>query len=191
MDEIRPINRRTVLQRGLGFLAAALGLEVIDPRARAQAEILATPPGEVPEIQSTTQAGKVLRFYAARWQAHPQGHKSGQLPSLSDRMDRQGELFDTFTKRKAGEFYATRFCPAASFGGPSSSGAGIELHTFRLGADTLFGMGSSSAQPSSPQLHAIVGGTGRFAGIKGSYLVKQDSVRGNGDVAEIVLTIIN
>src|SRR5262245_50007166 len=106
MDEIRPINRRTVLQRGLGFLAAMLGLEVIDPRAKAQAEILASAAGDTPEIQSATQAGQVLRFYAARWQAHPQGNKLGQLPASSERLDRQGELFDTLTKRKAGEFYA-------------------------------------------------------------------------------------
>lgn len=191
MDEIQPINRRTVLQRGLGFLAAVLGLEVINPSAKAQAELLANPAGDVPESQSATQAGQVLRFYAARWQAHPQGRKPGQLPAWSERMDRQGDLFDTFTKQKAGEFYATRFCPAASFGGPSSSGAGIELHTFRLGTDTLFGMGSSSALPGGPQLHAIVGGTGRFAGIRGSYLVSQKSVSGNGDLAEIVLTIIS
>jgi hypothetical protein len=183
MDEIQPTNRRTVLQRGLGFIAAAVGLELIDPGARAHAEIVKS--GE----QTGLTGGKVLRFHVTRWHTHAHAHRPGQLPGHNERMNRQGELLDPVTRQMSGEFFATCFCPTTSFGGPSGSGAGIEFHTFRLGTDTLFGMGAPGTLPGGAQMHAIVGGTGRFAGARGSYVVNPSSTKGKGEEVEIVITI--
>lgn len=103
-------------------------------------------------------------------------------------MDRQGDLLDAPNGQKAGEFYATCFGQAASFGARPSKSPTVELHTFRLGTDTVFGMGSCSSVRGSQELHAIVGGTGRFAGMRGTYNVNQS---GSQEYVEIVLTIVS
>ena len=184
MEETKAVNRRTVLQRGIGFLAAIAGLEVLEARANAQAE------PAVPKPPNTTSKSQVLRFHGRHWQTHAHGHAPGQLPGSHERMNRHGDLLDPITQKKAGDYYASCFCPAASFGATSSSGAGVELHTLRLGEDTLFGMGSAPALSGGTQLHAIVGGTGQFAGARGSFLVTQKPVSQVGSDVEIVLTII-
>ncbi len=178
MEQIQPINRRTLLQRGLVLLAGALGLEVVEPGSRAQAALVA---------QSD---GAPLRLYARRWQGHPHGLEAGELPASSGRLNRQGELLAAPNGEKIGEFQTTCFCQEGSFGACAAKGASIELQTFKLGEDTLFGMGCFNPTARTAQLQAIVGGTGRFAGARGSYRINRAAGKGSGDNVEIVLTIL-
>lgn len=173
-ETIVPINRRTLLQRGLVILAGALGLEAMEAGASSREPVV--PAG-----------GETLRFYARRWQNHAHGTGPGELPVWTGRMDRQGNLLDAPNGKKTGEFYATCFGQASSFGGRASKSPSIELHTFRLGADSVFGMGSCGLVGDSQERHAVVGGTGRFAGAKGTYVVNHS---GGGEYVEIVLTIV-
>jgi len=49
---------------------------------------------------------------------------------------------------------------------------GGSLHTFKLHGDQLFGIGAGGLEGTA---HAIVGGTGRFAGAAGSYSIEPAS----------------
>ncbi len=181
MDESAgPMNRRTVLQRGLAILAGFAGLEVFDPKSRLRAEVLEPP----------NSGFQRLRVYARRWRTLSQSHVPGELPIASNTVHRKGDLSAAIDGQKTGEFSATCFFPVSSFGTRNSSGTNMELHTFALGEDTLFGMGSSnSAGPG--QVFAILGGTGRFNGARGSYVISPVAEEGKQDYTEINITIIN
>ncbi len=175
-----PMNRRTVLQRGLAILAGLVGLDVVDPNSRLHAEVLEPP----------NSGFQRLRFYARRWQTLSHGHLPGELPVASNPIHRQGDLSSAIGGQKTGEFCATCFFPVSSFGTRNSSGANMELHTFALGEDTLFGMGSSQSAGAG-QVFAILGGTGRFTGARGSYVISPVAEEGKQDYTEINITIIN
>ena len=170
----KPTNRRTVLRRGLIFLAGAAGLQLADKEARA---------GHEPAPEG---GAKTLRFCARLRQAHQQGQRPGALPVWNGRTNTQGELLDAVSGKRVGAFYATAFCPEASFGGQANIGATIELHTFTLNDGMLFGMGSAAANAAGPQQHAILGGTGRFAGARGICVVSLGSTTGEQTVELVI-----
>jgi hypothetical protein len=174
----QPTNRRTLLHRGLIFLAGAAGLQLADKEVRAGT-------GPAPE-----EGSKTLRFCARRWQAHSQGQRPGQLPARQGRTNTHGELLDAATGKKVGEFYATSFCPEASFGGQANIGAAIELQTFTFSDGILFGMGSAASGAAGPQHHAILGGTGRFAGARGICVVSPGSRTGE-ETVELVINSLS
>ena len=65
--------------------------------------------------------------------------------------------------------------------------ASIELHTFTLTGGSLFGIGTAAGDEGT---FAIVGGTGRYAGLRGSYQAVQrpNGVGGDGS-AEFTLNL--
>jgi hypothetical protein len=75
----------------------------------------------------------------------------------------------------------------APFGAGPLAAAFVEQHTLNLGEGTLTGMGTSQGEEST---FAIVGGTGRYAGARGSYVARQLPLEFGGDgTAELVMTI--
>jgi len=65
----------------------------------------------------------------------------------------------------------------------------MELHTFTFGEDTLYGMGSSTSVGLG-QVFAILGGTGRFTGARGSYVISPAAGDSKHDYTEINITIL-
>lgn len=181
MDESTGVmNRRTVLQRGLAILAGFAGLEVVDPKSRLRAEVL----------EPANSGFQRLRLYARRWRTLSHGHVPGELPVASNPVHRKGDLSTAIDGQKTGEFCATCFSPISSFGTRNCSGTNMELHTFTFDEGTLFGMGSSnSAGPG--QAFALLGGTGRFNGARGSYVIGPAAEDGKQEYTEINITIIN
>jgi hypothetical protein len=114
----------------------------------------------------------------------------GELPVASNPMHRQGDLSSAIEGQKTGEFCATCFSPVSSFGTRNCSGSNMELHTFTFGEDTVYGMGSSTSVGLG-QVFAILGGTGRFTGARGSYVISPVAEEGKQDYTEINITIIN
>ena len=49
-----------------------------------------------------------------------------------------------------------------------STGSGLTMHTFALGDGAILGLGAAN------QIYAVVGGTGAYAGITGSYVAGAD-----------------
>ena len=83
--------------------------------------------------------------------------------------------------------------PAGAFFGRSlapGEAAGSELHTFSLADGTILGMGAAAADPEAESAYAIVGGTGRYSGATGSYVLRQSPVEMGGDgTASVTMTL--
>ena len=74
-----------------------------------------------------------------------------------------GDLLDAPHGKRVGEFSANCFCLGTPFGTHVNSAATIEMQVLQLHDGTLFGMSTPSA-PGAPKVHAVIGGTARFAG---------------------------
>ena len=85
---------------------------------------------------------------------------------------RRCELLDAPDGRSVGEFVATALAAEASFGVAAASAAPLEMLTFRVGDDALFGIGAGGGRGGA-RAFALVGGTGRFAGARGTALERE------------------
>jgi hypothetical protein len=166
-------KRRTLLQRGLVAAAAALGLGSGRPPGRALAAGEGTP---------SPEAGRTLRLYGRGWAAATDGKGGRSLRRL--------ELLDGPEGAPVGEFFASGFLLETAFGPQPAAASNFELHTFRLGEDTLFGIGAPAPR-GRERAHALLGGTGRFAGTRGSYVEREvgGDAPGRGHV-EFVVTLV-
>jgi hypothetical protein len=184
MNEIlHPTTRRTVLQRGLVLIAGALGLPLAAPEARSEA--LPPPPSPPP----ATPGGKTLQFYARRLLVHCPGQKPGEFHARSGRLHSHGELLDRPGGARVGEFSATCLGPESSFGCAGTDHA-VELQTLKVADGTLFGIGSAGPAAEGERAHAILGGTGRFAGAQGSYVIRQSPAGRGEESFEFLITLL-
>lgn len=101
---------------------------------------------------------------------------------------RRCELLDGPDGARVGEFFASGFQLETAFGPLPAAPSNIELHTFRLGEDVLFGIGAPVPR-GRERTHAVLGGTGRFAGARGSY-VERDVDGGARGRVEFVVTLV-
>jgi hypothetical protein len=84
-----------------------------------------------------------------------------------------------------GHFTAAHLTHDSPFGAAVSS---LEIHAFTLRDGTIHGLGSVERGADGQFL--ILGGTGRYAGIQGSYLARQATRELGGDgAAEFRLTL--
>lgn len=169
-------RRRSILKSGALMLAGAMGLSSVGKETLGQA---ATAEGA---------GSTILMLYGRQWQMYAADRRAGVAPVKGDRVAMYGELLDAVGGRKVGEFYATCFCVDSPFGASPFSAANVEMHTLNLEGGTIIGMGSASAGENQ---YAIVGGTGRFLGARGSYVAQQHPWELGGDgSAEFVITLM-
>jgi hypothetical protein len=104
-------------------------------------------------------------------------------------MTRYGDLLDGPDGSPVGEFHANGFCLETALGLPAPSVSSLEFQTFQLNDGTLFGVGAPGGA-GSERTWAVLGGTGRFAGARGTYVERETSVApvGRGTV-EFILTL--
>jgi len=162
-------ERRTLLQRGLVLLTGAFG---VGAGARAAESTVA--PAE--------EAGRIT-FYGRRGQA------PSRLPGRSGaRLVRSGEILDRPDGKRIGQFFASGFCMETPLGPEVAAPSNLEFQTFHLPEGTLFGIGAAGGR--GERTLAILGGTGRFAAARGSYVEREvgPAVPGR-EAVEFVLTI--
>lgn len=144
------------------------------------------------------QAGRSIRskseqlvLHGRQWHATSSELKPGQLPDRGHRLLARGELVAERGGEKVGEFYATSFgLEAANRAGPDGA-ATLELHTFNLADGSIIGTGTARAALDADDVFAIVGGTGRYLGARGSYVARQQFQELGGDgTAEFTITLI-
>ncbi len=116
-------------------------------------------------------------------------HRPEATPANSGRLLCQGDLLDPRNERAVGEFYANCFGTETAFGilNPSA-GSNIEFHTIKLDGGTLFGIGSGAGRSGTSE-NAILGGTGEFAGARGTYQINEPRKTGP-DRSEIVIHLL-
>src|SRR5262245_57224140 len=168
---LKPTGRRTLLQRGLALAAGARGLRAAEARSEGGAAAAVTPP---PGAASFT-------FYGRRRPVPPSG---------GGHVVRSGELYERLDGPVTGAFHSNGLCLETPFGTHVRAASNIEFETFTLAEGTLFGIGGSPATAGAEVVHAIVGGTGRFAGARGSY-VERPSAAANArpGTVEFIVTL--
>lgn len=182
-EMLQPTTRRTVLQRCLAFAVGALGAPLAAPDARGE------PAPAVPSVPPAPDGAKTLSFYARRLQVHCPSRKPGEFQVWSGRLHSHGDLLQQPGGAKVGEFSAICFGPESPFGGAGTDHA-VELQTLKVPNGTLFGIGCAGPAAEGERAHAILGGTGRFAGAKGSYVIRQNPTGRGEESIEFLITLI-
>jgi hypothetical protein len=181
MEEgVRTSPRRSILKRGLLVVGGAIGLGSISrvPEARAQQA----------EGRSDAPASTTLTLHGRDWHLFAADLRRGEVPEKGDRVAVYGELLAQQEGEKVGEFYASCVVVNSPFGVSPLAAASLEIHTFNLADGTITGMGTALADES---VFAIIGGTGRYLGARGSYVARQQPIELGGDgTARFDLTLV-
>jgi hypothetical protein len=173
-------NRRDALKGAL--LTAAVGIGAAGKSSLAA----------VRDSTAEPKPGLPTVLHGLRWQITSQDLKRFELPPAGTRMLVRGEIFDKPSGgRKLGDFFATYYRLNTPGKAPHQAPGSLELHTFVFADGTLTGSGVANSALQSEGEFAITGGTGRFAGARGSYVARQSHVElgGNG-TAIFTLTLI-
>jgi hypothetical protein len=179
MEGSHGVARRSLLRRGLLLLGALIGGRAVTTGAAEAARI--TPP-EPPTTTTFKLGGRNLTL---RTVGRPAG-----LPKVGDRFGVYGELLGA-DGVKVGEFYAAAFSMHAPYGDSPFGATSLEMHTFNLAEGSLVGMGTGQLVGDSAAVYAIVGGTGRYLGARGSYVTQQQPYGLGGDgTAEFTFTLL-
>jgi len=129
-----------------------------------------------------------LVLHGASWRLQVRDRLPGERLQPGDRGTVFGELLDRPGGQAVGTFHGSRVAVESAPGGAISPDGSLELHTFRLPGGTILGMGSVIGGES---VFSIVGGTGRFAGARGSYTADQRLREQGGDgTAQFTLNLI-
>jgi len=97
----------------------------------------------------------------------------GHGPTAGGRAAITGDIVD------ASGAFVGRFLGTSTSFDPGDA-TSLESHTFQLDDGTIHGMGTV-ARPGSDEVFAIVGGTGRYLGARGSYVARHMPIELGGD----------
>ena len=179
VEEGKRATRRTVLRGGL-LAAAAAGLAgLLGSGGRLSA---ATP-------VSSQSRGSTFKLYGTGWRLSAPGLRRGDLPKRGDLVSISGVVASEQGAEPVGEFFASVLHLDAGGGHGPFAVAQQQTHTFHLSDGNIIGLGTTGL--GSEGAFAIVGGTGRFAGVTGSYTGVQNPLEIGGDgTAEFTFTLI-
>jgi hypothetical protein len=155
-------TRKSVVRRGLLLLGGAVGLGAGAGVAVAN--------------RSDEGSEQTIKLEGHAWRLTTPGRRLGDRVEPGDASTVHGEFRDR-AGNVVGSFLGSRVA-APSTGGGLVADSSLELHTFKLADGTILGMGSSILGES---VFSVVGGTGRYAGARGSYTAKQGIHELGGD----------
>jgi hypothetical protein len=159
---VSPATRRGALARGLAVLGGLIGLGASEAGA--------------------ARASASLVLYGRNVAGDSRGRS---VPERGDRLTLRGELLDAHG-RAIGELHGAVLTLRGP-GARDSDAERLELHTFELRDGTIVGSGTSGALEGE---FAILGGTGRYAGARGTYVARHNRREHGGDgTAEFRLTL--
>jgi hypothetical protein len=174
-------NRRDALRKGFALLGAAVG---IGTAGKALATAAEEPSGVKQEKQM------VLHLRGLRISS--QDLRRGELPPAGVRMLARADVFaDSSSNLKVGDFFASYYRINAPGKVADHEPGSLEQHTFVFPEGNIFASGVATSGRDSEGQFAIIGGTGRYSGARGSYIARQSHVDfgGNG-TATFTLTLI-
>ena len=106
-------------------------------------------------------------------------------PVKGERFTAYAELLDSPSGKRVGHFTAAFFALDSPF---ADHGGSLELHTFTLDGGSINGLGTATAGADAE--FAVIGGTGRYAGVHGTYLTRIDPRElGGAGAAEFTFTL--
>jgi hypothetical protein len=113
---------------------------------------------------------------------------SSKVPTKGERYSVYGELTNG-NGDKVGEFFSQNVGVDSPFQITGEGTGAFEIHTLTLPGGTIVGVGVGGGRERN---FAVVGGTGKYSGARGSYLARQDTYGLGGDgKAEILLTLLD
>jgi hypothetical protein len=163
-EAIRMSSRRGLLGRGLLLAAGALG---VGASARSVKS----------ELSAPTKNDTELRLYGRNFHLQAPARRAGEVPVSGERHTTYGELLDRPNGKVVGSFTAAHLTHESPFAAAISS---LEIHTFALKDGTIHGLGMVAR--GSEGRFVVLGGTGRYSGVQGSYRATQGvrELGGNG-----------
>lgn len=166
-------GRRTLLQHGLALLSG--GVAVAAGARWSRGTPAQAAPGRAP-----------LTFYARVRPVPGAPHAAGQADT---RIVSSGDLLDAPDGKRVGHFSTNCFCLGTPFGPQATAASNFEMQVLQLHDGTLFGM-SAPGPEGAPKIHAIVGGTARYAGVRGTYVQRAAAgPKAGRDLVEFVVTM--
>lgn len=170
-------GRRSILKRGaLGAASlAAVGVAAATAQSGApRAAVVDEPIG-----------ARTLRLIGRDW--HADTSKTA-LPGKGERYSVYGELHAP-GGAKVGEFFSQNVGVDSPFQITGTGIGSFEIHTLTLDGGTIVGVGVGGGSERS---FAIVGGTGKYTGARGSYVARQSTYGlGGTGKAELLLTFVD
>ena len=160
-ENVKGTSRRTALRNGLLLIGGAVGLGGGAVEARALTRDGAATTAAKPEKLELTGRG---------WVLSTPDRAAGELVQPGDRSTITGTILDAKSKHVLGQFYGVRTAYSSGKLPFDVADASTELHTFTLEDGSILGMGSVIGGAS---MFSVVGGTGRYAGKRGTYVAEQ------------------
>jgi hypothetical protein len=171
-EEVAKATRGGVLKRLLLLAGGAAGLGVVGGKALGRG---AAAPAAVPEASG--RKAKTVVLYGRDWRQVVHDAEPGTLPAADAMRTPRGRIVDG-RGRELGVFRAANL---------AGTGAALQLQTFDLSDGTILGIGNAGVHEDP---FAIVGGTGRYLGVSGTYIAKQSPRDLGGDgTAEFTLSL--
>jgi hypothetical protein len=164
-------SRRKILKRGLVLAAGAFGVTAAGKEAQA----------------ATRTVPNQLRLVGRNWRLSVPDRQPGEPLRLGDVGAVYGDLFDGRKGSPFGQFFGSRLAIQSAPGGHARADGSVEVHTFVLPHGTIVGMGTAVFGDA---VFAIVGGTGKYHAVTGSYVANQRlREQGGNGTAEFILTL--
>lgn len=171
MERSTQTSRRGMIGRAAAAIGALAGVEALRA-SRADAS-----PAKVRTKTST------LELRGRGFHLHTSTSRPGMGPAKGDRMTGYGELL-TKDGAVAGHFSSSYLALDSPFATPGS----LELHVLTLERGTIHGIGSTAGEEEGH--FSIIGGTGEFARVRGTYVAHQEPRELGGDgFARFLLTL--
>ncbi len=172
MEKVAAQTRRGFLKRAALAAGAVAGAKVLADVGRVDAA--AVPPrADFGQVEFTLKG--------QNWHTYAQNRKRGDMLQRGDQLTVFGELLSDKGGDKTGEFYASALHIRAPFGMSAVAASNIEVHTFNLKDGTILGMGTTRVGINVESAYAVLGGTGKYANIKGTYTSRQSPHEIGGD----------
>jgi hypothetical protein len=166
-------RRRVLLQRGAALLGGAIGLG-------STAAVASPAIAEAPREGAKADVPETLRLFGKRRMRARAGRAARVAPAAPATY---GDLALEPGARAIGTFRSNGLGQAGTL--PALPVAALEIQTFELREGTLFGIGAPAGRDGERHC-AVLGGTGRFASARGSYLERPAA---KADLVEFVFTL--
>jgi hypothetical protein len=184
-------TRREAIKRGLALMglagAATTGKFVIDGSPAGASEPSDQQSGQPSDQPSDQPAGSTetdghggRSFSGLNLDVSGPGFPPGVLPDSGDRLVITGDLLDA-SRAVIGKVFGT-YLQLVPFGqaGPGDP-TSLQDHTFSFADGSIHGRGLAGANLDAGNVFAVLGGTGRYLGITGSYVAVQRFLSFGGD----------
>ena len=180
-------TRRSVLKAGLAAVGGVFGLGAAGKFASGALADDRSSSSERP----TQPDSEIIKLHGRHWQISSPSRRAGEFPGAGEQMLVNGELANDPDGDRVGSFYATYFGLSMPGRTGSDGSSSLQMHTFNLSDGTLVGTGTATPAHDTEDTFAIIGGTGKYTGARGSYVARQSPAQFGGDgTATFTITLV-